>query len=262
MVFVEVDPAKASAEPPKETKYYSTQSTLAANPDASKDQEAPKIDGTQTKLVRTMEAVKPQPQPLQPTPPKEEPVREPVEAQAKAKRPEPEGDLTVAKPNPQLNKSNETGEETKEVEPPKPVHEKQRRIADVVQQQAALVGKKMQQEGGVKRFALDSTLDVKASPFGDYDRRLILAVQQQWYNLLAGQTFSQDSTGKVVVDFRLTYDGHILDMKVEESTVGPVLALICQRAVKDPAPFGKWPGDMRKMVGADYREVRFTFYYD
>jgi outer membrane biosynthesis protein TonB len=261
MVFVEVDPAKAAAEPPKETPYYSTQNTLAANPDTSKELEAPKIDGTQTKLVRMMDVTQPQPLPLQPAPPKE-PVQEDVEVRPKAKSPEPAGELTLAKPDAQSRRLEGDGEHTLQAEPPKPVREKPRRLADVVQPQAALVGQKMQQPGGVRRFALEAALDVKASPFGDYDRRLILAVQQRWYDLLAEQRFMQDRTGKVVLDFHLTYDGRITDVRVEDNTVGELLAVICQKAVQDPAPFGKWPSDMRKLVGADYREVRFTFYYD
>src|SRR5712691_9571486 len=34
MTFVEVDPAQAAAEPPKDTKYYSTVNSVAANPDS------------------------------------------------------------------------------------------------------------------------------------------------------------------------------------------------------------------------------------
>ena len=37
---------------------------------------------------------------------------------------------------------------------------------------------------------------------------------------------------------------------------------LCQRAVLDPAPFEKWPSDMRRIIGSDRREVRFTFYYE
>jgi hypothetical protein len=49
---------------------------------------------------------------------------------------------------------------------------------------------------------------------------------------------------------------------VAKDTVGDVLALICQRAVLDPAPFPKWPTPMRHAIREDFRDVRFTFYYD
>jgi hypothetical protein len=50
-------------------------------------------------------------------------------------------------------------------------------------------------------------------------------------------------------------------MNVMENTVGDVLGYVCQKAVMDPAPYAKWPTDMREMMDADYREIMFTFYY-
>jgi hypothetical protein len=47
-----------------------------------------------------------------------------------------------------------------------------------------------------------------------------------------------------------------------QNTVDLALGLVCQSAIKDPAPFAPWPGDMKRLVGADYREVTFTFYYN
>jgi hypothetical protein len=126
---------------------------------------------------------------------------------------------------------------------------------------SALVGEKMAQDGGVKRFSIQSTLEVRASPLGNYDARFIAAVQQCWFALLEEQHFSLDRTGKVVLDFRLTVDGRITDMRVVESTVGDIYTTICQLAITKPSPYERWPGDVRRMVGADHREIRFTFFY-
>jgi hypothetical protein len=60
----------------------------------------------------------------------------------------------------------------------------------------------------------------------------------------------------------LNADGSVSEMTFTENTVDLMLGLLCQSAIKDPAPFGSWPPDMRKLVGADYREVTFTFYYN
>ena len=261
MTFVEIDPAQAAAEPPKDTKYYSTVSTVAANPDPRLETEVPKFDGEQEKMVRTLDNPKPQLHPLQPSRPKENPPPEPVEAAPKPKVSEPKGDIELAKITPVEVKAGEKNDDAKEIEPTKPTHVRPRTIAAALQQNPALVGKKMKQEGGVRRAHLNSSLDVKASPFGDYDSAFISGVQQRWYDLLEEHGFALH-TGKVVLDFRLTYDGRITDMKVNDNTVGELLGWTCQKAVQDPAPFGKWPSDMRKMVGADFREVRFTFYYD
>jgi hypothetical protein len=78
--------------------------------------------------------------------------------------------------------------------------------------------------------------------------------------LLDKYNYTFDRSGKVVVQFRLNYDGRITDMKLVESSVGEVHALICQRAVLEPAPYERWPSDLRRMVG-NSRDVQFTFYY-
>ena len=67
--------------------------------------------------------------------------------------------------------------------------------------------------------------------------------------------------GKVVLDFRLTPEGRIEDMKVAESDVGEIFTTVCELAVSKPQPYDQWPADVRKIVGTDYRDVRFTFYY-
>ena len=86
-------------------------------------------------------------------------------------------------------------------------------------------------------------------------------MQQRWYDLLDSSQFAQRS-GKVVLEFRLTYDGRITDLKVSDNEVGEILSLLCQRAIMDPAPYARWPDDMRRMIGANYREVTFTFFYN
>ena len=118
----------------------------------------------------------------------------------------------------------------------------------------------MQQDGGTRRIAFVPSLDAKATPFGDYDRKFIGAVTQRWYDLLDSQSFSMDRSGKVTVKFRLNYDGSITDMQVLENTVGDLLGYVCQQAVTEPSPCEAWPADMRRMVGPNYRDIVFTFY--
>ncbi len=125
----------------------------------------------------------------------------------------------------------------------------------------SLPGVKMKQEGGVRREALVPSLDVKATPFGAYDAAFIQAVTQRWYDLLDSRQFARDRSGKVVLRFHLNYDGRVSDMVVMQNTVGDLLGYVCQKAVMDPAPYAEWPTDMRAMVGLDYREITFTFYY-
>jgi hypothetical protein len=119
----------------------------------------------------------------------------------------------------------------------------------------------MRQDGGARRQALVPSFDVKATPFGAYDEAFIEAVQQHWYDLLDSQKFAQDRTGKVTVQFHLNYDGSITELKILDNNVGELLGYVCQEAIAEPAPFAAWPTEMRRMVGENFREITFTFYY-
>ena len=79
--------------------------------------------------------------------------------------------------------------------------------------------------------------------------------------MLDSQKFALDRNGKVTLRFHLNYDGTITDMQIVENTVGDLLGYVCRNAVTDPSPFEPWPSDMRRMVGANFREITFTFYY-
>ncbi len=259
LLFVEVDPSVSTKEPPKDSKYYSSRNSQADNSDATIQTETPKINGAQTHIPKTQTAPRSKAAPLQPSPPKNsQPEPDTPAAKPKPKGGQAPGDLAMAKPAPHPG---EGQAETDTGEAPAPVHKRPRTLAEAKMQQA-LTGEKMKQEGGVKpRLKLDS-LNARATPFGEYDRQLIEAIQNRWYNLLDSKDFSRDRTGRVVVEFRLNFDGRITDMKVVENDVDELLSYVCQRAILDPAPYAAWPGDMRRLIGADYREVRFTFFYE
>ena len=77
-----------------------------------------------------------------------------------------------------------------------------------------------------------------------------------------GHYIIQDSrTGKVTVTFHLTPDGTVTELAITDNTVGKLLGYVCQEAIEQAAPFGAWPSDMRRMVGTNFREITFTFYY-
>ena len=129
------------------------------------------------------------------------------------------------------------------------------------QEHAGLTGEKMKQDGGVRRHDLRSSLDVQATPFGAYDAAIVAAVQDRWYDLLADQRYADDRSGKVTFRFHLNSDGTVSQMMLAENTVDLTLALLCESAIRDPAPFAPWPDEMRRIINAEYREVTFTFYY-
>jgi hypothetical protein len=245
LIFVDVDPQSSQKEPPKETKFYGAANSQAAsaNPAESK---LPEILGKQDKVIKATENSKSKAQPLQPSPAK------PDQTDAKESKPKEKqiiGDLALAKPQEQNKKAE--GKEEKET------HVRPRKLSDV---KPSLLGEKMKQQGGAKRLALEPAFDVKVTSFGDYDREFIAAVQHRWYELLEGRT---TVPGTIVVEFRLNYDGRITDLKlVENSTQNAMLEFICKSAIDDPAPYRKWPSEMRRELKTDSREVRFTFYYE
>jgi outer membrane biosynthesis protein TonB len=257
LMFVEVDPAQTVAEAPKDAKYYSAHSTQAANPDATTDTGAPKIDGAQTHVVQTQDNPRTRQFPLQPAPPKEAPPPEPPAEKPEPKpEPKPEtpptpGDLAMVK----IPAPPKTPEQ-----PPEIPTEHQRPLTIAEAQQR--MGMKVKQDGGVTRRRQDVSLDTKGSPLGEYDERLVAVIRQHWYDLIDSHRVSLDRVGRVVVQFRLHYDGSVTDRKVLESDVGGVLSYLCEAAIQDPAPFEKWTSEMRLMIDAPYREVTFTFYYE
>ena len=234
LTFVEVP--QPAAEAPKSTKYYSSQNSRAADPTKG-NKDVPQLNGKQTEVVKTENVPRPDFNKLQPATPAPQQKLQP------AIQP---GDLTLGKP-----------ENSQQQEQQRPRTVKQA----LAQQSQRLPGQQMKQEGGTRRPALVSSLDVKATPFGDYDSKFIEAVTQRWYDLLDSRQFSMDRSGKVTLQFHLNYDGSIAEMKVLENTVGDVLGYVCQKAVTDPAPFSPWPTEMRRLIGENYREITFTFYY-
>ena len=246
LTFVEVDPSQATAEPPKDTKYYSAFNSIAANPEVALDSKKPKIEGKQEHVPKVMDTLRPAPpQPLTPLKPEPEPFKPEAEP-----KPEPKpGDLALAKP---------ADTKPKEEEKPK----RPRTILEAQLQKGLIPGPKMKQEGGVKRHGtIIPAFDAKRTPFGDYDAAVIAAVSKRWYDIL-DSTATPTRPGKVVLEFRLHSDGRVSELKVLESDVGDALALYCQKAISDPSPYAPWPNEMRRMIAKDYRLITFTFYYE
>lgn len=240
LTFVEVDPSTAVKEAPKNAKYYAVKNSVASNIDPLQETTIPKIDGTQDKVVRTDNVPKPGPQPLQPSLSPE--PKSDSEQQPKKEIP---GDTLFKRSNPDVMAFKQ---------------DRPRTLREIREQNGNIAGAKVRQDGGVQRRGRIS-LDAVESPFGAYDAYIIAAIQQRWYDLLDNAHFSQ-RIGKVVIEFKLNYDGRITDVKMNDNEVGELLAALCQRAITDPSPFAKWPDDMRRLVGKNFREVLFTFYYE
>ncbi len=286
LVFVDVSASQAVPDPPKNPKGYSDRNSVAANVNADKITDLPKIDGTQTRVVKTASVEPEKFAPLQPSPPAPnapvgkkntppsppapaetppQPPKPPVQPEPKPKvaseepKPkaaQPPGDLAMVKPGP-------PAPDEAKVEQPPPRPTRPRTIEQALAQLGSdrIPGQKMKQDGGVARQAIEAGFDVAASPFGAYDRNLIQAVTQKWYGLLDARDYASDSRGKVVVQFRLYPDGRVTDVNVSENSASDMMGLLCQKALTDPAPYPQWSGDMKRAFGA-FRSIQFTFYYE
>ena len=261
LTFIDVDPATATEEPPpEETKYYGAANSIASNPDSDEaETEKPKMDGQEERMIRFADSDRPNPVPLQPADPPDAPEPDPADTIPEESKSLPPGYHAQGDPDP-LAKQDDSVAKILASVPPPPKRERPRTLAMARNQDTSRPGRKSKQEGGVSHRGRLS-FPVAATQFGSYDARLIRAVEARWFTLLDSTPFVQRS-GKVVVEFRLNVDGRITDIKTSENEVGEILALLCQRAIMDPAPYGEWPRDMRSAIGATYRDVTFTFYYN
>jgi len=241
--FVTVE--QPSTEAPENAKYYSSKNSRAANPDADRNTDVPKLNGTQTDVPKTETVPKPDFNKLQPAPSPASPE------QAQPTPTVQPGDLSLGKPQ-------DSPPQPPEQTPPRP-RTIQQALAQLHPHQSP--GVEMKQDGGVPNVKLSASFDVKATPFGQYDSDFVDAVTYRWYSLLDSQQFALDRTGKVTVRFHLNYDGTITQLTVLENTVGDLLGYVYQKAISDPAPYKPWPEEMRREIGANSREITFTFYY-
>lgn len=233
--------AKPTAEPKPQPPPPAPQATPPKKAEPQPLQPAP------TPTPKSVGDTLPQPKPAPPAPPT------PVQvAKASTAPPTPTVPMlnpSTAKPTPPP----EPGDADTKTPRPRTIKEALARRAE-----SGLVGEKMKQDGGVKRLGV-SALDARGMAFGAYDAAIIQAIQQRWYSLLESRPTPR---GKVVVEFRMHFDGRVTDVKVNDADVGELYSLFCQKAVQDPAPYPRWPSDMRRQLAADHRDVRFTFFYN
>lgn len=259
LMFVEVSPAQATVEPPKNANFYSDKNSTAANPKADQDTGVPLIAGKQNQMVKTEDVPRVEPFPLQPVPPQPQPQPQPPAPAVEELKPKPvqtPGDLTVAKsePIPHTEPGN--------AEIPRPARPRTLEDARARLQDNRLPGEKMKQEGGVRRHVDIASLDAQATPLGAYDWILVQAVSQRWYALLDERQYASDDRGKVVIRFSLHYDGTITGISIAENTTSEVLGYVCVRAIEEPAPYTPWPADLRNAISSGKRDIQFTFFYN
>jgi hypothetical protein len=250
LMFVDVNPRIAVPDPPKDAKFYSSKNSEAANPEPDRETGQPKITGKQTDIVKAEDVELAPLDRLQPAFPR--PEKENVPERARPSLEAPPGDLAMARPDDATRPNTGTAEQAR----PRTIRE-----ALLRQNRNQIPGQKMFQEGGVPKLRIDPGFDVKATSFGAYDEELIDAVTVRWYQIMGDIAFDGFQAGEVELSFRLHYDGRATDVKIINANVGLQLTLACQRAVSEPAPFGRWSTEMRKSFDKDYRDLHWKFYY-
>ena len=294
-LFVDAHPSQATEEKPEQTPYYAVIDAVAGDNSPQDSMAQPEIDGDQDKVRKTMDtppsaaraialpaesgrqAAKPQ-KPATSNESLASPEfseslllnageqlaeKEKGSAEAEIRKGESEHQpQEFAQSRPSIPHRIEP-RDSKPAEPEFAKQERPRTLTQARGQNAGLIGRKMKQKGGMDRFRLQSTPNLLKTPFGNYDAAVIQAIQQRWYHLLEKLPIVQNTRGKVVLKFWMKSDGSVSDLKVVENSAGDDLqSYACEAAVRDPAPYGPWPEDMRRVIQSDRREIRFTFYYN
>jgi len=248
MIFLEVPPSMATEEAPEDADHYSNNNSQAADKQDEKNTNKPKIEGSQEEMHRIIDNAplpkpKPEEQPKKKTEPTVETKPKPKPKQAESLNPiqaKPE-----EKPKPKVEHK------------PKPKPRRPNSVAEA-RRMAMLTGKKMKQDGGVRKKTSFEGLNAKSSLYGQYDARLFDTIENRWQKNLE---FIGRELGRVEITFTLWENGEVSDIKVERSTVdNPLLELKCERAISDSAPYDPWPAKMREDHG-DRRFVRLSFTY-
>ena len=279
--FIETDPSQVTGEEPKNARFYSANSTVAANPEnpSGKLDETPYLAGKETRLSSTDDVVPGAP--AAPVPPRvaapvlPPPVAPPVQVAApKPAEPKIEAAETglkvaetkqVALLDPPAH-SVETGgpvsapapSVTAPVSPPSPPTVPTPVPGSGSNREIA-ARKSHLMVAGVSRIGI-AAFNVASSPFGEYDRALIRAVQNRWYALI-DQNRLYEHTGTVVLHFELLADGTVHDLTTKDNSAGITLGLFCEKAIVESAPFAPLPESLQRLIGGDPREIVFTFYY-
>lgn len=131
-------------------------------------------------------------------------------------------------------------------------------------QATGIVGEKMKLEGGSRVQRVMSSFDTEGTIWGQYDAKFIAIIKSQWYQFLDQHPEAFNWAGRVVVKFRLNYDGRITDLQVIENSSGEMQGYGAQKAILRDfgQPYDPWPPSLRRSTAEDYRELRFTFYYN
>lgn len=254
--FIETDPEQQAEKDPEHAEYYSDRPSVAANPDnpTGKEGDTPYLEGTETRMASSDDRnfARPAPAPPQPvTPPSPATQATPATKPKEAEKPVELADRGLKAAPPKKTEIAFATPVTPPPAPPQPVLQTPGGATSTSKSKLTAVGVSRQ---GIAAF------NVAGSPFGEYDKKLIAAVTARWYALIDRYGI-YERTGDVTLNFELYDDGTVRNLERKANSAGEILALYCEKAIVDSAPFDPFPTSLRLLVGAEPREVNFTFYY-
>lgn len=102
--------------------------------------------------------------------------------------------------------------------------------------------------------------------FSSYDDNLIYymvnAITKEASSATNEDLFAQRFPGKVVMQCRLDFQGHLTDPKILENTMDGDCAAMFQKALLERSPYDAWPEDVHQKFGSDYRDLKLTINFD
>ena len=102
--------------------------------------------------------------------------------------------------------------------------------------------------------------DAQYSEFGEYWRRVAEIIEARWRNLVYNTRSIPFGGYRVVVEFSITRNGDVEDVKVSHSTAGKLAETISVDAIVGEAPFFDWTPEMIVKMG-EKAGCSIHFYY-
>lgn len=104
--------------------------------------------------------------------------------------------------------------------------------------------------------ALDILSDTQGVDFGPYLQRIVQVVKQNWYLLIPES--AEMKKGKLAIEFAITKDGQVADMRLVSSSGDVALDRPAWGSVTNSNPFPPLPNEFR----GPYLALRFRYYYN
>ena len=117
---------------------------------------------------------------------------------------------------------------------------------------------KQNREGAIQIGRL--AFDAQYSEFGEYWRRVAEIIEARWRNLLYNTRSVPFGGNRVIVQFAITRDGQVADVKVAFSSAGKLAETISVDSIVGEAPFFDWSPEMIVKMG-EKAECAIHFYY-